>query len=182
MIEKVQLRKKLKREQQAYADHDFTTDDQASCTALLLSQPYREAERIFAFHPLAGEVDIHPVLAQSIASQRLYLPIAEKDGTLSFYQVADLEVLVVGRFSIYEPLRGEQATPTQADLMLIPALAYSRDHSRLGRGGGYYDRYLAGNGSAWRIGLCRAHQLLDTLPNEMWDQKVDQVLCDGVFY
>ena len=65
--------------------------------------------------------------------------------------------------------------------MLIPALAYDRTGRRLGRGGGYYDRFLA-RVDCCTVGLIRAAFLLDALPAEWNDVPVSAVITeDGVF-
>jgi 5-formyltetrahydrofolate cyclo-ligase len=51
-----------------------------------------------------------------------------------------------GKFGIWEPEGEEQITPEKADIILVPALGYSIEGTRLGRGGGYYDRSLSGEG------------------------------------
>ena len=88
--------------------------------------------------------------------------------------------------SKYSPvvLLGSQA-PTNAvaqfvQLMLVPALAYDRAGRRLGRGGGYYDRFLSCV-DCCTVGLIRAAFLFDTLPAEWNDVPVSAVITeDGV--
>ena len=89
--------------------------------------------------------------------------------------------LVPGRFGIPEPPRGAQILlPQPCDLMLVPALAYDRTGRRLGRGGGYYDRFLA-RVDCCTVGLIRAAFLLDALPAEWNDMPVSAVITeDGV--
>lgn len=66
--------------------------------------------------------------------------------------------------------------------MLIPALAYDRTHHRLGRGKGYYDRYLAQHNSVMTTGVCRSYQLVESIPTQKWDRTVKEVVCAGVSY
>jgi 5-formyltetrahydrofolate cyclo-ligase len=69
--------------------------------------------------------------------------------------------------------------PRQPDLILVPGLAFSPDGHRLGRGGGFFDRFLSGRGSgAYKLGVCFAFQLLDELPTESHDVTVDAVITD----
>ena len=62
-------------------------------------------------------------------------------------------------------------------LILVPALCYDRLCRRLGQGGGYYDRYLAGYGGA-TVGLCREGLLQEAVPVEAHDRPVDCVLTE----
>lgn len=63
------------------------------------------------------------------------------------------------------------------DLALIPGLAFDRSGGRLGQGGGYYDRWLAGF-SGVRVALCRDGLLYDELPRQEHDLGVDLVVTE----
>ena len=59
----------------------------------------------------------------------------------------------------------------------VPAVAFTRRGERLGRGKGFYDCYLSREGfRAYTVGVCYSHQLLDTLPTEPHDRRVDEVV------
>ena len=64
------------------------------------------------------------------------------------------------------------------DLILVPGLCFDRLGYRLGQGGGYYDRYLAGYAGA-TVGLCRRAVLQEAVPREAHDRPVDLVVTDG---
>lgn len=86
-----------------------------------------------------------------------------------------------GAFGILEPAPGARCCPPgELDCLVIPGTAFSREGARCGRGGGYYDRYLARPGfRARRIGVCYAHQLLDRLPAEPHDIPMEWVVTDA---
>ncbi len=122
------------------------------------------------------------VLKDALAHKVLALPVSDREGSLHFYQARSLELLHVGRYGISEPQATEELFPTKEDLLLVPAVAYTVQGQRLGRGKGYYDRYLAKHSSCPTLGICRSHQLVRSLPVEAHDKRVDAVLCAGVFY
>ena len=74
-------------------------------------------------------------------------------------------------------------SPEEIGLILVPGLAFTRDGRRLGRGGGFYDRYLAGlSAPTVKLGVCFHGQLRETLPEEAHDQRVDAVATErGLF-
>ena len=81
-------------------------------------------------------------------------------------------------FGIQEP--GEDCpliAREEIDLILVPAVCYDRRGYRLGFGGGYYDRWLAGF-SGVRVGLCRGRVLQEALPREDHDLPVDLVVTE----
>ena len=84
------------------------------------------------------------------------LPMTLRNMLQQLYNVAD--TLIVGRFL------GPDA------LALVPCLAASRDGVRLGRGGGYYDRFLAGFAGRALL-ACPAALVFDTLPADPWDAR-----------
>ena len=69
--------------------------------------------------------------------------------------------------------------PGPIECVLVPGLAYSPAGQRLGYGGGFYDRWLAQQPAACRIGLCFEHQLLTNLPHEPHDEVVDYVITEN---
>ena len=146
-------------------------------TQLVLSLPaFQAAERIFAYCSVVPEVDTHAILAQARRrGKTVALPVTQPDGKMQFARYDG--ALVPGRFGIPQIL-----LPQPCDLMLIPALAYDRTGRRLGRGGGYYDRFLA-RVDCCTVGLIRAAFLLDALPAEWNDVPVSAVITeDGVLY
>jgi 5-formyltetrahydrofolate cyclo-ligase len=65
------------------------------------------------------------------------------------------------------------------DLVLVPGLAFTRDGGRLGRGGGFFDRFLAHRTPrAAKVGVCFNFQIVPSLPLEAHDIKVGVVISD----
>ncbi len=63
-------------------------------------------------------------------------------------------------------------------VVLVPGVAFTRGGVRLGRGAGFYDRFLRLHSSALRVGIAFEVQMADELPFEEWDEKLDIVLTD----
>ena len=80
------------------------------------------------------------------------------------------------RYGMWEP---DDSCPVvdkrEIEVILVPALCYDHDCFRMGRGGGYYDRYLA-DYSGFTVGLCRDVMLQEQIPRDEWDIAVDLVL------
>ncbi|MFI3269579.1 MAG: 5-formyltetrahydrofolate cyclo-ligase, partial [Rikenellaceae bacterium] len=85
--------------------------------------------------------------------------------------------LRVGRFGILEPSGSTPVAASQIDVMIVPGVAFTRDGRRLGRGRGYYDRYLARpDFRATTMGVGFSHQLLRELPTEPHDRTLDRIV------
>ena len=109
---------------------------------------------------------------------RVLLPVVPPEGAELAWAV-DIGRLAPGRFGQLEPV-GPRLGPTAigtADVVVVPALAVGRDGTRLGRGGGYYDRALRhARPDAVLVALVFDDELLDTLPVEPHDHRVTAVV------
>lgn len=83
-----------------------------------------------------------------------------------------------GKWNVSEPENPEPFDPAQLDLILVPAMAFDRHGTRLGHGGGHYDRVLQ-NVKGYRLGLAFHEQVVDDdLPRESHDQPVQAILTE----
>ncbi len=109
----------------------------------------------------------------------ILLPRIEADDRMEFYPYSNS--LTTGKFGISEPesVDCEPYEPYKIDMMIVPGVAFCRDGRRMGRGRGYYDRYLAREGFVARtIGVCFPHQILDSIPCEAHDVRLDEVISE----
>lgn len=127
-----------------------------------------------------GSLALVDVLAGRVA--RVLLPVSEEGGVLDWAAYGGSDELVRGRFGLREPSgpRGGARAVAEAHLLLVPALAVDARGVRLGRGGGYYDRALAGAGQhAVVIAVVRDEERVAALPAEPHDVRVSAVLTPG---
>lgn len=169
MTTKADLRRELKQ-----PSHPAPEEDLAIITRLQRLPQIKNADRIFAFVPLRSEVQIQPILDR----YPIALPVCDQEGNMYFRAIeGDWKTQIKKKhLGIFEPTEGQIAEPTPKSIILVPGLAFTKDGKRLGRGGGYYDRYLKAH-SVFSIGLCHSWQLLPDLPTEAHDQKVDLVIA-----
>jgi 5-formyltetrahydrofolate cyclo-ligase len=81
-----------------------------------------------------------------------------------------------GAFGILEPIEGQEVAVGDIELMIVPARAFTMRGDRLGRGGGFYDKYMALPGfRAVTYGVAFGCQIFDTLPTDPHDIPVDRV-------
>lgn len=84
-----------------------------------------------------------------------------------------------GAHGISEPRRPwEEVSGEELDVIVVPGLRFGRDGSRLGNGGGHFDRYLAAHPKALRVALAFSEQLVDAVHVEPHDQGMDVVITE----
>ena len=118
---------------------------------------------IAGFWPIGGEIDTRPSLhALHQAGHSILLPVTPRRGeALTFRPWQPGCAMQPGRFGTQHPATSDTATP---DWLLIPLLAFDAHGHRLGYGGGYYDRTLAGLPGAFRLGIGYAAQRVPAVP------------------
>jgi 5-formyltetrahydrofolate cyclo-ligase len=126
--------------------------------------------------PLPGEIDLRPLLEELHArGHAVVLPVTPPRGhPLIFRRWRPGDVLVPERFGTMAPA-GEEAVP---DFLLVPLLAFDRRGYRLGYGGGYYDRTLAGLPRRFALGFGFAAQEMDVVPAGPTDIRLDAVATE----
>lgn len=131
---------------------------------------------VSGFWPLAGEIDIRPLLlALHRRGHAVLLPETPARGRpLIFRHWQPGAPMRRERFGTLCP-EGPVGTP---DWLFVPLLAFDRSGRRLGYGGGYYDRTLAGLPGARAIGCAFAAQELDAVPADGHDVRLDAVATE----
>ncbi len=147
---------------------------------------FLQSRSVALFAPLPSEPDIHPLIEEAWAQgKRVALPLMIKHGTvpkLDWHEVTSWEEVVVpGPFGLREPdpLRCPRVPSTELECVFVPGLAVDEDGFRLGRGGGFYDRFLAQVPATLPcIGLMFSLQKVSRLPREPHDQKLRSLVTE----
>ena len=143
---------------------------------LLAGWRFRLRLVVAGFWPLAGEIDIRPLLlALAGRGHPVVLPVTPARGNpLSFQRWRPGDILVPERFGTVRP-SGEPLAP---DLLLVPLLAFDGRGRRLGYGGGFYDRTLAGLPGRIAIGCAFAAQRVDCVAADVHDIPLQAVATE----
>lgn len=122
-----------------------------------------------------GGSDLVPAL--TAIAQAVYLPRCLPGGQLTWGRYTGPESVSTGAYGITEPIDAQltsaELLPT-VDILFVPAVAAGPDGSRLGKGGGFYDRALAAGGPA-ATALVFEHEFFP-VPREEHDQPVGWVI------
>lgn len=142
-----------------------------------------EVRNLAVFAALPGEPDLRS-LHGLCPRVRLVYPLVGSGRRLSFHRVIDPDGLVEGAYRIREPEPGSHPVVRvdEIDGFLCPGLAFDDSGTRLGRGGGFYDRALEGaRAGAVRAGVCFTCQTTRPLPREPHDVVMSYLATeDGV--
>ena len=144
---------------------------------LLESPAWGRARTVHTYvSSLPGEVDTHALVGAARArGMRVLVPVvAGRREPLRHAEIGGLRELARGPLGLLQP-RSPRFVEPAADLVLVPGLLFDRRGGRIGRGGGYYDRFLAGLAGGERIGLIYDELFVDRVPTEDHDVAVDAV-------
>ena len=142
---------------------------------------------VAGYWAMGGELPLHVVQLRLRDDQVWCLPCVQSDNSLRFAPWRPGDELVSNRYGIPEPVLSADAQLRAEDmtLVLVPLLGFTREGSRLGMGGGFYDRSFAfrrqQSPPPLLVGVGYAFQELATLPHQAWDVRVDALLTDARF-
>lgn len=206
--DKEELRRELRTRRKSLAPGEQQRLSLTATGKIITSAHWQQAETVALYIAMRGEVDTAPLLVHAWENGKtVLLPACSKkeSGKMCFVACSDPNTLCPGPFNIPEPAVSDEylefllitdecgdisATPAQSagngrippapDLIIVPGLAFDREGTRLGMGGGYYDRLLAlpRYGNSLRLGLAYSFQIVDDLPREDWDVPVHAVCTE----
>ena len=144
---------------------------------------FLDAKKILLYASFRSEVETHSIIKKSLKSgKNLMLPRVYKEGhRLLLYELKDLRELNAGYMGIPEPFVPDERIVAidDIDLVIIPGAAFDYSGNRLGYGAGYYDSLLAERKRKMPvIALAYEEQIVDPIPSEEHDVKVDMIVTD----
>jgi len=132
---------------------------------------------IAAFYPTDQEPQIIPFLKQLAAESRLLLPRVLDAQKMEFAVIKNLEQdLQTGTYGIMEPKPDIPVFEEPPTAFLIPGVVFGKDGSRIGRGAGYYDRFLSKLKGIPKLGIAYCTQMRSSLPQNAMDMRMDEVV------
>lgn len=199
-MEKKRLRRLMSQELRAYTSAELALLSEDTCSLILSNPRVIAADTVVAFWPLPDEVDIRPAIRELYQQGKtVLLPrvVSDTEMVLCLYEGDDS--LTEGAFGIMEPAIGneqfamdngqmsmdnEQFVMNNYDYLcslgavavLVPGRAFDHDGHRLGRGKGYYDRFLTSYPEAHTIAVCYPFQIIDNVPTNQYDIPVKELI------
>ena len=145
----------------------------------LATEIFSASKVIMAYASTAEEIQLDELFAACFAEGKiLAIPLIVGEGVMRAVEVPNFEALEVGAFNILtvKPALRKFIEPAQIDCIIVPGAAFDIHGGRLGLGGGYYDRFLSQAVKAKKIAIAYDFQLVESLPLESHDAKIDMVI------
>lgn len=177
-VSKQALRKQMLEFRRCLSAEEVSKKSKNIIDKILATDSYKKAGCIYAYISTRNEVDLRELIeAAWTEGKRVAVPkVCGQD--MSFYYIESYADLVKGNFGILEPRNGTMHAEEKDALMFIPGVAYDNTGNRIGYGGGYYDRYLAGEHSHYIIAPAYRFQIVDRLTSEEHDIQVDEIISE----
>jgi 5-formyltetrahydrofolate cyclo-ligase len=188
---KPSTRKKIQEILQNMSSEDIQKKSALISRSLFQTEWWNEANIVLGFCSIEGEVETEEIIKTAIAEAKMVVVPRVQGKALIFHQIRDLdneEDFVLSDWGIKEPCEflpvlDPSGIPHHTCLIVTPGLAFGRKKHRLGRGGGFYDRFLSqirqcDRLNIFAIGVCFSEQLLQHIPTGDHDQPVDGVITE----
>lgn len=180
--QKKSLRLRMAEALRQMSPRDRETRSSSLVEKLWAEKRFAASRNIFCYISMPEEVETRGLVRRCLTEgKKIAVPrVIAAEGRIEARGLAGWDgAFIPGPFGILEPDPKTTALwdPRDIDCVIVPGLAFDREGYRLGRGKGYYDRFLAAIGpAAVRIALAFEFQCVDRVPREAHDEKVDLVL------
>ena len=140
----------------------------------------RQAKTVLAYYSLPDEVNTHQYIDHLVdMGKKVMLPVVIDDTQMILRDYTGKQDLSEGAYHIMEPIGKlfPAERYNEIDLGIIPGMGFDRQGNRLGRGKGYYDRFLAQVPQMYKIGICFPFQLVEQVPTDNNDIQMDEIIA-----
>lgn len=175
-MEKNEIRQKIRNLKTMLLDAERIDAAEQVFSRLEKTAAFLLADHILMYHSLPDELSTRNFLKKWKNRKHFYLP--RVNGVNLEILPYDETRLELGSFHIEEPTGADVVSSDDIELIIVPAVAFDSKGNRLGRGKGFYDRLLADTG-ATKIGVGYEFQLVDEVPAEPHDVKMDFVITQS---
>ena len=175
-MDKKELRKQIRAEKRAMTLEQIEASSAVLAEKFYASAQYATAKTIYGYLPYNQEVRTVQILERALADgKRVAVPKVYGD-EMRFIYMTDLSLTEKSDMGIPEPVADGPIGDDPTALVLMPGLAFTEKGDRMGYGGGYYDKFLAGEPNHPTVALCYEFQIVEELPTQDHDIPVDLVL------
>ena len=176
-MKKSELREIIRAKKRLFDKKTLAEQSLVRIQELLQHPRVQSAQTILMFHSLPDEVNTHEVINLLVAQGKtILLPVVSGKTNMMLRRYTSPDDLHIGPFNIMEPIGEPFNDYGQIELAVIPGMAFDAEGHRLGRGRGYYDRFLTLLPHSYKLGLCFDFQKVEHVPTDANDIRMDEIL------
>lgn len=172
-MDKKTLRQQIRSLKKQHSQEELRTQSERILQRLAEHPRFLLATKVMLYASLPDEVQTLEFIEIWRHQKTLILPTVVGDDIIPV-ELAENVAFAEGDFHIPEPQNNPYTG--EFDLIVVPGMAFDANGHRLGRGRGYYDRFLAQHPHVYTIGLCFDFQLLPDIPFEPHDRIINEII------
>ena len=175
---KIELRKNVLKKRQDSDKKILSRLSGKILARLEKTEEFKKAETVLLYAPIKNEVNTLPLIRKYLGRKKILLPRINPNWQISIHQINSLKEAEKNTYDIMEPgSHCKSFSSKKINLAVIPGIAFGTKGERLGFGKGCYDRLLS-NLTVPKIGLAYDFQIIEDIPTETHDQKMDMILTE----
>ena len=168
------IRALIEQRRRILTPEEIARDSERIMAQLAQMSAFRNAKTVLLYYPIHHEVDLRPLLEKYKGQKMFLLPVTHRH-SMEVRPYDGEDMMRRGRMGVPEPQTYTYKGPI--DLIIVPGVVFDQHCHRIGRGGGYYDRFLAKYSHVMKIGVCYAFQLKKhAIPHGWRDIKMDRII------
>ncbi|MBE6335267.1 MAG: 5-formyltetrahydrofolate cyclo-ligase [Lentimicrobiaceae bacterium] len=172
-MDKKELRNHIKALKKQQSKESLLSQSKMILNKLENHKDFIKAKTVMLYSSLPDEVNTHDFIDRWRNEKKIILPTVVGDDIIPV-ELAQDTGFIIGDFNILEPQN--EVYEGDYDLIIVPGVAFDKDGNRIGRGKGYYDRFLSKHLDIKRIGICFDFQLIERVPTEDNDIKMHEII------
>ena len=181
-MDKAQLRRQLRETLVGLSERQRSDKSKQACKNLVATEQFQNASVIMFYLALPHEVDTTAAILCAWQQEKsVAVPkVSWQQRHMIAVEITSLETgLSVDTGGLQNPVTGVPMPIEEIDLVVTPAVAYDKNGNRLGRGGGYFDRFFSSERlQASKCGFGFSEQVIESVPVTEHDQSVDLLVTD----
>ena len=174
-MNKDELRKEIRQQKRHFSSKDLAEMSLPVIERLLANDHLVKARTIMMYWSLPDEVRTHEAIDLLVERGcKVVLPVVTGDTTMELREYHGRHELKKGAFGIHEPTGKVFTDYDKIDVAVIPGMSFDSHGNRLGRGKGYYDRFLSQHPNLYKIGVCFDFQKREAIPTDENDIRMEE--------
>ena len=142
------------------------------------SKWYKDSKVIMIYVSFKNEACTNMLIDKAISDKKIVLvPVCIDKENMIASKITNTDNMHLNRYGISEPKNIEKYCD-KIDVCIVPAVAFDKGFNRVGFGAGYYDRFFEKIDCKYKIGLCYKNQLIDNIPTNEFDIKMNVIITE----